>query len=73
LTAWDKLPRFTFLDADLHKLQDKEQSKSRIKMPNKSIFVGSPVRLADEGGMLMNTLKRGLKKINDDGDGGSLR
>jgi cell division septal protein FtsQ len=47
LTAWDKLPRFTFLDADLAKLQNKEMEKSRINQPVKSIFVGSPVRVAE--------------------------
>jgi len=53
LTAWDKLPRFTFLDADLSKLQNEESAKSRINLPVKSNFVGSPVRTIDEGGILM--------------------
>lgn len=55
LNAWDHMPRFTFLDADLYKLQNKEQVKTRLHQTIKSRFVGSPVRSPEEGGIKIIT------------------
>lgn len=52
LTAWDKLPRFTFLDTDFEKLQLQQTVLHKTKQAVKSIMVGSPVRVVQEGGIL---------------------
>ena len=59
LHAWDRLPRFTFLDVDLKQPnQDKVNKKSERKhKPVKSKFVGSPVRPPSDGSVLTATKK----------------
>ena len=54
LQAWDRLPRFTFLDANLKELQstNDETTFEKKHTPLKTNFIGSPVRLPDEGGLL---------------------
>lgn len=61
LQAWDKLPRFTILDAALAKYQKSEQQYSRKHKPLKPIFVGSPVRPPEEGGVLSITEEKRQK------------
>lgn len=51
--AWDNMPRFVFLDANIRKtLKEKVTVSSRIRAPLKSNFVGSPVRTKRKGGIL---------------------
>jgi len=65
LQAWDNLPRFTFLEADLSKIKKQEATPTRKRMPVKPIFVGSPVRYPEEGGLLSTRAQR-LKKKSDE-------
>ena len=57
LQAWDRLPRFAFLDANLKKCQqiNEEQTIDRKHQNIKSNFIGSPIRTQDEGGVLIKT------------------
>jgi len=66
LQAWDRLPRFTFLDYDLKKKNINEDEIKRKKQPIKPIFVGSPVRSKEEGGLL--TLSASHKRSKEHGE-----
>jgi hypothetical protein len=65
LEAWDNLPRFTFLDADLSKMKKKQTFTSRIRHIVKPNFIGSPIRLIKEGGLLESRPKLKVEKKND--------
>ena len=53
LHAWDRLPRFTFLEADIKsKTTVNKENKKNKKEHVKSNFVGSPIRPPEEGGLL---------------------
>lgn len=59
LQAWDRLPRFTFLDADLKQMQQTNNNAfERKHQPVKSNFIGSPVRMPHEGGVLTESQKK---------------
>jgi len=66
LQAWDRLPRFTFLDYDLKKNPTHEDEVQRKKQPIKPIFVGSPVRSIETGGLL--TLSASHKRSKENGE-----
>jgi hypothetical protein len=54
INAWDHLPRFQFLDADMKKLIRAPTTTEVVKVKQKfrSNQVGSPIRFVREGGIL---------------------
>jgi hypothetical protein len=60
------MPRFTFLDCDLKKNPTNENEVKRKKQPIKPIFVGSPVRSIETGGLL--TLSASHKRSKEHGE-----
>ena len=50
LQAWDRLPRFTFLDTDLAKLTHKKKTRERIRAPVKDGFVGGATTRSSQQG-----------------------
>ncbi len=68
LSAWDRLPRFTVLDADLKSLQQLGP-KAKIERKRKSVkssFVGSPIRTPDQGGVLKKSSEQSSHKRRSD-------
>jgi hypothetical protein len=56
LHAWDRLPRFTFLEADIKDKASQGKNRPKNKKEHvKSNFVGSPIRPPQEGGVLKIT------------------
>jgi len=50
--AWDNLPRLQILESDMNQFKQKEKRSTRIHAEVKPHFVGSPVRLPEQGGLL---------------------
>lgn len=63
------MPRFTILDSDLSKTStNKSVQVKRTKQTIKPIFVGSPVRFLEEGGLLQPSQWTQKKTTSNDPD-----